>query len=65
MPMPKLPAGQKRTEAIYVLLRPAEKVQLETAAGMAGLSRGSYFRQLFLEEQKRERARVSRSFVRR
>ena len=60
MVMPKLTPEQKRTEAVFVLLRPAEKTQLEAAARVVGLSRGSYFRQLFLDQQKRTRARKRR-----
>ncbi len=56
MVMPTLPAAEKRSEPVYVLLRPVEKIQLEAAAAKVGLSRGSYFRQLFLIDQRRRRS---------
>lgn len=55
MVRPMLPKAERRSEPIYVLLRPNEKRILEAVARRKKLSRGAVLRQLFLGEYCRRK----------
>lgn len=46
----RLPPEEKRSEVIYVLLRPAERRVLQEVAEQEGQSLGAMLRQVFLRE---------------
>ncbi len=50
MVMPKLPASERRSEPVYVLLRPREMKVLQTVAKKRGWSYGAVLRDLFLRK---------------
>jgi hypothetical protein len=53
MARPMLPVGQRRTEPIYVLLRPREKAVLKTLSDEEGKSLGAVVREAFLKRYRR------------
>ncbi|KKN36933.1 hypothetical protein LCGC14_0768560 [marine sediment metagenome] len=49
MVMPKLPPGERRSEPVFVLLRPRELQQVDKIAEKEGKSRAQVLRESFLD----------------